>query len=388
MSARVRLAILGSTGSIGTQALDVVRWHSDRFEVVALAAGSDSDLLRAQVAEFSPRWAAVARPSGAPWPYPGTELLASPGALEELAAAASVDLALVATAGKAGLGPVLAALRAGKRVALANKEPLIMAGHLVMEAVERHGGTLLPVDSEHSGIWQCLRGEEGRCGTAAVRRIILTASGGAFRDLEASELASVTPEQALRHPNWQMGPKITVDSATLMNKGLEVIETRWLFGLDFSSIEIVLHRESIVHSLVEFVDGSVKAQLSVPDMRLPIQYALTYPERLETRVQSLDLLRLGRLTFEAVDRGKYPAPFLAYEAGRRGGTYPSVLNAANEEAVQLFLAGCLRFDQIPRVVEHTLEAHVPASRPLLDEVLEADRWAREHARALAFALAA
>jgi 1-deoxy-D-xylulose-5-phosphate reductoisomerase len=282
---------------------------------------------------------------------------------------------------------VLAALGTGKRVAVANKEPLIMAGHLVIEAAERHGGTVLPVDSEHSGIWQCLRGEEGDREPSTVRRLTLTASGGAFRDLPAEALSAVTPEQALKHPTWQMGPKITIDSATLMNKGLEVLEAHWLFGLDLDCIDIVLHRESIVHSLVEFIDGSVKAQLSVPDMRLPIQYALSYPERLETHVSSLDLGRLGRLSFEPVDHDKYPAPMLAYEAGRRGGTYPAVLNAANEEAVQLFLSGCLPFVQIASLIRGALDAHVPTYSPSLDDVLHADAWARQFACDVAFATA-
>ncbi|MBI4491238.1 MAG: 1-deoxy-D-xylulose-5-phosphate reductoisomerase [Chloroflexi bacterium] len=380
-----RLAILGSTGSIGTQALEVVRWHPSRLEVVALAARSDSAALRAQVAEFAPALAAVVEAGGAEaWPWPRTERLVGEAALEQVAAHPDVDLVLVAPAGKAGLRPTLAALRAGKRVALANKEALVMAGHLVMAAAREHGSAVLPVDSEHSALWQCLRGEEGDGGADAVRRVTLTASGGAFRDVPREHLAHVTPEQALQHPTWQMGPKITVDSATLMNKGLEVLEASWLFDLDFARIEIVLHRESIIHALVEFIDGSVKAQLAVPDMRLPIQCALTYPERLETQVQSLDLARLGRLTFEAVDRQKYPAPFLAYEAGQRGGTYPAVLNAANEQAVQLFLSGCLRFDHIPRLIEQTLHAHVPALQPSLEQVLAADAWAREHTRRLAF----
>ena len=379
MGERKRIAILGSTGSIGRQALDVVDWHRDRFEVVGLAARADSELFREQVARFRPRLAALTRPGRHDRLFDGTRLCRGPDALVEVATAPDLDLVLVATSGTAGLAPTIAALQAGRPVALANKEALIMAGHLVMRAARDGGATVIPVDSEHSAIWQCLRGE----GAERIRRVTLTASGGAFRDLPLSELAGVTPEQALHHPNWSMGPKITVDSATLMNKGLEVLEACWLFDLPLDRVAIVLHRESIVHSLVEFVDGSVKAQLSPPDMRLPIQYALSFPERLPAPSQPLDLVGLGRLTFGEVDRRRFRCAFLAIEAGRRGGSFPTALNAANEAAVELFLGGLVRFDQIPELVEAVLERHVPIRDPDLAEVVAVDAWARGACRALA-----
>ena len=290
----------------------------------------------------------------------------------EMAMLEDVDVVLVATAGSAGLQPTLAALKAGKPVALANKEVLVMAGHLVRNALSQ-GGELRPVDSEHSAIWQCLWGEEDH----DIRRIMLTASGGAFRDLDLAALAEVTPEQALTHPTWRMGRKITVDSASLMNKGMETIEAMWLFDVPMDKVEVVLHRESIVHSLVEFSDGSVKAQLGLPDMRLPIQCALAYPERMpKPPSASLDLAVVGSLTFSAPDMSRYPCLRLAMEAGQRGGTYPAVMAAADEVAVDRFLKGGIGFLDIPRVVESVLEAHSPISSPDLEEVMEADRWAR------------
>ncbi|HYU20744.1 MAG TPA: 1-deoxy-D-xylulose-5-phosphate reductoisomerase [Chloroflexota bacterium] len=382
MSTPKRLAVLGSTGSIGTQALDVVEWHPDRFQVVGLAARSDSALFRQQVARFKPRLVALTGGGEATWRPNGARVWTGPQGLVEVATAPDVDLVLVATSGTAGLAPTIAALRAGRPVALANKEALIMAGHLVMRAACEGGGPVIPVDSEHSAIWQCLNGED----TGSVRRVTLTASGGAFRDLPLHKLAEVTPQQAVQHPNWSMGAKITVDSATLMNKGLEVIEAHWLFDLPLERIGIVLHRESIVHSLVEFVDGSVKAQLSIPDMRLPIQYALSYPDRLAAPSQPLDLSRIGGLTFSTVDPARFRCAFLAIEAGRRGGSYPAALNAANETAVELFLNGLIRFDQIPEMVEAVLERHVQIRDPDLEVVGEVDRWAREVCHALAPAL--
>ncbi len=374
-----RIALLGSTGSIGRQTLDVVRWHPDRFRVTALVASRPSDAFVEQVREFRPRVACLtsAKPG---WlaPVPGVEALVGAEHLPAIAADAEVDLLVVATSGTVGFRPTLAALDAGTSVALANKETLIMAGHLVTQAAQRAGLRLLPIDSEHSAIWQCLAGEEPY--SERVRRLLLTASGGAFRDLPAEDLASVTPAAALRHPTWNMGPKITVDSATLMNKGLEVIEAHWLFGIPYDRIDVVIHHQSVIHSLVEFVDGSVKAQLGLPDMRLPIQYALTYPDRLPAPVQPLDLPAIAQLTFSAVDERRYPCLGLAYAAGRQGGTYPTVLNAANEEAVARFLSSDLRFDQIPQVVEDALSAHRGASAPGLEAVAAADRWARDVAR--------
>ena len=379
MSEPKRIAILGSTGSIGRQALEVIEWHPDRFVVVGLAARNDATHFRDQVARFRPRLAALSNPGPDGWCPRGTRLRGGSDSLVEVATAPDVDLVLVATSGTAGLAPTIAALRAGRPVALANKEALIMAGHLVMRAAREGGGAVIPVDSEHSAIWQCLGGEERE----RVRRVTLTASGGAFRDLPLDELARVTPEQALQHPNWAMGPKITVDSATLMNKGLEVLEARWLFDLPLDRIAIVLHRESIVHSRVEFADGSVKAQLSLPDMRLPIQYALSHPDRFPTPSDPLDLARIGSLSFGPVDPRRFRCAFLAIEAGRRGGSYPTALNAANEAAVGLFLSGLIRFDQIPDMVEAVLDRHVPVREPELATVHAVDAWAREACHRLA-----
>jgi 1-deoxy-D-xylulose-5-phosphate reductoisomerase len=376
--ARRRLAVLGSTGSIGRQTMDVVRWHPETFEVVALVAKGLSPTLLEQIEEFHPRSVYLTAPA-AVVPELGCSVYLGADYLTDLARDGEMDLLVVATSGTVGFGPTLAALEAGKPVALANKETLIMAGHLVKAASAHSGAPLLPIDSEHSAIWQCLQGEDDWAERA--RRLILTASGGAFRDVPVEQLASVTPDQALRHPTWSMGPKITVDSATLMNKGLEVIEAHWLFGLPFDRIDVVLHRQSVIHSFVEFVDGSVKAQLGLPDMRLPIQYALSHPRRLPAPVAPLDLPAIARLDFAAVDERKYPCLALAYAAGRRGGSYPTALNAANEEAVARFLRGELRFVQIASLIEDVLSEHLGVPLPSLEEVLEADRWARARARA-------
>jgi 1-deoxy-D-xylulose-5-phosphate reductoisomerase len=291
--------------------------------------------------------------------------------------AVSCDIPLVGTAGAAGLMPTLAALRAGRPVAIANKEVLVMAGHIVRKAMEQGGGALYPVDSEHSAIWQCLWGEKGH----AIRRILLTASGGAFRDYDSSQLATVTAEQALNHPTWNMGPKITVDSATLMNKGMETIEAMWLFDVPMEKVDVVLHRESIVHSLVEFSDGSVKAQLGVPDMRLPIQLALSYPERMpEPPMPRLDLAAIGTLNFGAPDLDRFPCLRLAMEAGRQGGTYPAAMAAADEVAVERFMAGEVGFLDIPVIIESVLENHRSTADPDLESVLAADEEARIAAR--------
>jgi 1-deoxy-D-xylulose-5-phosphate reductoisomerase len=360
-----RVAVLGSTGSIGQQTLDVVRWHPQEFGVTALVAARPSELFDAQVAEFAPQMTCLTAVDGA-------------DRLLEIACDPRVDLLVVATSGTVGFRPTIAALGAGKPVALANKETLIMAGHLVTEAAARSGAPLLPIDSEHSAIWQCLQGEQPYA--ERVRRLLLTASGGAFRDRAAGSLADVSPAEALQHPTWSMGPKITIDSATLMNKGLEVIEAHWLFGLGFDHIDVVIHHQSVIHSLVEFVDGSVKAQLGLPDMRLPIQYAMAHPRRLSAPVERLDLAAVGQLTFSTVDTAKYPCLALAYESGRRGGTYPTVLNAANEEAVVRFLSNGLGFTQIAELINAALQAHTPRSAPTLEEVIEADTWARQFAR--------
>ena len=378
MSNRRRIAVLGSTGSIGRQALDVIRQLPDRFEVVALAAGRNADLLAEQVAEFRPRYVAAESES------PGlASAIATSGAIsippEEMVVAPEVDIPLIGTAGSAGLLPTLQALHAGRPVAIANKEVLVMAGPLVRRAMLNGGGDLRPVDSEHSAIWQCLWGEEGH----EIRRLLLTASGGAFRDLDRSQLASVTAEQALNHPTWKMGAKITVDSATLMNKGMETIEAMWLFDVPMEKVEVVLHRESIVHSLVEFSDGSVKAQLGVPDMRLPIQLALAYPERMPVPpMPALDLAAIGALNFGRPDVARFPCLRLGMEAGRRGGTYPAVMAAADEVAVERFIAGEIGFPAIPAVIESVMEEHRPVADPDLEAILEADARARAQARAV------
>ena len=374
----IGLAVLGSTGSIGRQTLDVVRSLPNRFNIVALAAGRNVTLLEEQAGEFRPRLICAEREADYLYGRIASGKLAARWAtMEEMASHPDVDLVVVATVGAAGLGPTLAALRVGKAVALANKEVLVMAGQIITAEARRHGAQLRPIDSEHSAIWQCLWGEA----PSSVQRIILTASGGPFRDTPPEELARITAQEALRHPNWQMGQKITVDSATLLNKGMECIEARWLFDVPLDQIEVVMHRESIVHSLVEFRDGSVKAQLGVPDMRLPIQCALTYPERLAgASVPKLDLKKIGTLSFGVPDMKQFPCLGLALEAGRRGGTYPAVLAAADEVAVQHFLTGHIPFLDIPHAVEDALTTHSGVPNPSLDDLLAADAWARSFAQ--------
>ncbi len=373
-----RIVVLGSTGSIGRQTLDVVRSLPGRFKLIGLAAGGNVTLLEEQAREFRPRSISCDREGE----YLRGRVSATWVPMDEMAAHPDADLVVVATTGAAGLSPTLAALRAGKTVALANKEVLVMAGQLLTAEAKRHKAELRPIDSEHSAIWQCLWGERHD----SIERIVLTASGGPFRDTPPEELERVTAEQALRHPNWQMGQKITVDSATLFNKGLECIEARWLFDVPLDRIDVLLHRESIVHSLVEFRDGSVKAQLGVPDMRLPIQCALTYPERLPTgTVPRLDLTRIGSLNFGTPDMNRYPCLSLALEAGRRGGTFPAVLCAADEIAIQHFLAGHLRVTEIAHVIEDALAAHSGTANPSLDDIIAADAstraWAEEWVKA-------
>lgn len=357
------IALLGSTGSIGQQTLEVVRAFPDRLDVVALAAGSNAALLEEQAREFEPKLTSCA---GAPHAMP----------LEEIASHPDVDLVLVATSGKAGLLPTLAAIRAGRIVALANKEVLVMAGAIVMNEARAHGVEIKPVDSEHSAIWQCLQGESQN----EIAQIILTASGGAFRDRPIEALAGVTAEEALRHPTWNMGKKVTIDSANLMNKGMEVIEAHWLFGVPFDRIKVMLHPGSIVHSMVEFTDGSLKAQLGVPDMRLPIQYALSHPERWTSEgISKLDFSEIASLPFAPVNMDRYPCLQLAYQAGARGDTYPAVLSAADEVAVELFMENRIGFLDIPRILEDTLGRHTAVHNPSLDDILAADAWARETA---------
>ena len=367
------LAILGSTGSIGRQTLEVVRAFPGRFSVVGLSAGRNLDLLSEQAREFG------AQVVSSEAPVDELKAVLPQGCAvathEEVASLPGVEVVMAASVGRAGLGPILAAIRAGKTLALANKEPVVMAGEVVMGAAQEMGVDVLPVDSEPSAIWQCLRGEE-----KTISRVIITASGGAFRGRAPEELASVTPEEALRHPTWTMGRKITIDSATLMNKGFEVIESRWLFDLPWEQIDVVVHHQSIIHAMVEFADGSVKAQLSPPDMRMPIQHALLYPERVENdALPRFNPSETGALTFEPLDEAKYPCFRLAVEAGRKGMTYPAVLSAADEVAVEMFLGGAIGFTAIPALVEWTLSRHEPEVNPGLEDILAADEWARRTA---------
>jgi 1-deoxy-D-xylulose-5-phosphate reductoisomerase len=375
------LCILGSTGSIGTQALDVVRRNPDRFKVLGLAAGQSHELLIGQIREFKPPLVAIAdqeaaaeltRQLGA---VRGVEILSGPGATEDLARNSDADMVLNAMVGAVGLAPSLAALQSGKMLALANKESLVVGGELIMDLVKGEPDRLVPVDSEHSALAQCLRGERRE----DLKRVIITASGGPFRGWTRSELAKASVKEALAHPTWSMGPKITIDSATLMNKGLEVIEAHYLFGLDYRQIDVVVHPESIVHGIAEFADGSMVAQMAAPDMRLPIQLALAHPDRLPTGIRPLDLAALGRLTFEPLDRDAFPAVDLAYRAGRMGVTYPAVLNASNEVAVMAFLEGKIGLIQIPEVVGAVLEEH-QAPKVVSEVALQrADAWARTRA---------
>ncbi len=382
---RRRLILLGSTGSIGRQVLDVVRGNPDKFEIVGLSAGDNVKLLNQQISEFTPRYAWCNDPnllSG-----DGGELQVLP--IDQMISTEEYDLPVVATVGSVGLRSSALALSLGKDVALANKEVIVMAGNLLRELSEKTGARMLPIDSEHNAIWQCLQGETENwwdCANTAVRRLILTASGGALRDLDPSQLSAVTPEQALKHPTWDMGKKITVDCATLMNKGFEVFEARWLFGIPFDQIDVIIHRESIVHSLVEFVDGTVKAQLGLPDMRQPIQYAIAYPERLSNPAEHLELEKVGGLTFGPLPKGRYPCFELALEATAIGSTIPAVLSAADEIAVELFLAGRIRFDQIHQLIEEVMSRHRTLDEFDINDIDEVDGWAREETHRLGSAV--
>ena len=379
---RKRLAILGSTGSIGVTTLDLVGRFPERFSVVALAGGRNVDRLAAQVKKFAPSVVATADDEGAAAVraalpgFKGTVLTGWEG-LRRVATSADADLVVSGLVGALGLRPTLAAIESGKDVALANKEVLVVAGELVREAAQAAGVQVFPLDSEHNAIYQAMHGHR----RDDVGRIILTASGGPFLGYSKEQLGRVTPEQALRHPTWKMGNKITIDSSTLMNKGLEVIEAHWLFGLSADRISVVIHPQSIVHSMVEYVDGSVIAQLGIPDMSIPISYILAYPERLPLDyLPALDLVKAGRLEFVAPDFGAFPCLGLAYRALRTKGTAPAVLNAVNEVVVEAFLQGQISYLDIPRVVEEVLDRHVVQQSPSLDELLAADAWAREEAR--------
>lgn len=362
-----KIAIIGSTGSIGQQTLDVVRALPGYFRVIALAAGQNIELLTRQAEEFQPQFISCRDrdilPAGNGWRFMS---------LEDIANHPEVETVVIATSGNAGLKPTLAAVKAGKQIALANKESLVAAGEIITREARLSGARILPVDSEHSAIWQCLQGE-----IHPPSRIILTASGGPFRNYSAAELSEVTAGQALNHPSWRMGRKVTIDSATLMNKGLEIIEARWLFDMPVSDIQVVIHPQSIIHSMVEFADGAVKAQMSYPDMRLPIQYALTHPERLPNPgLPRLDWNNIRELTFEPPDPDTFTCLRLAIEAAVKGGTYPAVLCAADEVAVELFLAGRIKFTDIARLVEETLSGHEPLTQPDIEAITAADIWAR------------
>ncbi|MDF2651165.1 MAG: 1-deoxy-D-xylulose-5-phosphate reductoisomerase [Paenibacillus sp.] len=379
-----RIAILGSTGSIGTQTLDIAQHAPDKFQIEALSGGYNSQLLIEQVKKFHPKVVSVATKELADEVSKNvsssTKVLYGEEGLMEVAASTDADLVVTALVGSQGLKPTMAAIEAGKHIGLANKETLVSAGHIVKDAIRRKGVSLLPIDSEHSAIFQCLNGEN----RSQIAKITLTASGGSFRDRSREELAGVTVEQALQHPNWSMGAKITIDSATMVNKGLEVIEAHWLFDLSYDEIDVLIHPESVIHSYVEFVDNSVIAQLGNPDMRVPIQYALTYPDRYPTPTHRLDLAAIGKLHFREMDYNRYPCLRMAFESGKQGGTTPTVYNAANEIAVARFLKGEITFLQIEQIIEAVLQKHESHSNPLLDVIHEQDIWARAFASSIVF----
>ncbi len=383
-----KIVILGSTGSIGTNTLDIVDRFPEEFQVLGLTAGANDEKLEEQIRRYKPTVVALSNAAAAAKLRDrcrdlSTEILSGTDGVAEVARVPDAELVISAIVGGAGLVPTLAAIRSGKHVALANKEPMVMAGKLMREEAHKHGVRIFPVDSEHSAIFQSLEGHRRE----DVRRLILTASGGPLWDLSREQLQGVKPEQALQHPNWKMGAKITIDSATLMNKGLEVIEARWLFDIAASRIDVLIHRESIIHSLVEYEDRSIIAQLGLPDMRTPISYAMRYPERMPLDLPSLDLAAIGKLTFFTPDHDRFPCLNLGYEALRIGGTMPAALNAANEVAVEAYLQEGIRFTDIAEVIRSTMEAHTPWEIESIDDALEADRWAREKAEALVHALA-
>ena len=381
------VTVLGATGSIGKSTLDVIARHPERYRVYALTAHTSKEALLDQCKAHSPRFAVLDDDADAQWLQQGllqagsnTVALAGQDALCEVAQAPEVDTVMAAIVGAAGLLPSLAAAEAGKRVLLANKEALVMSGALFMDAVARSGATLLPIDSEHNAIYQCLPSEHrGGLAKHGVRQLLLTASGGPFRGWSAADIANVTPEQACAHPNWSMGRKISVDSATLMNKGLELIEACWLFDATPEQIQVVVHPQSVIHSMAAYNDGSVIAQLGNPDMRTPIAYGLAWPERIDAGVETLDLFQVARLDFEAPDETRFPCLRLAREAMQAGGAAPAVLNAANEVAVEAFLAGNIAFGAIPDVVAKVMALPYPGQADSLERVLAADRWAREQA---------
>lgn len=364
-----KLVILGSTGSVGRQTLDIIRAFSSRFTVIGLAGGMNIELLKAQIEEFQPEMIYSMVDAGAEY---GDKYVS----MEKMASHPDVDIVVVAVPGKLGLLPTLAALKSGKTVALASKEVLVMAGEIVLNEAKHWHARLHPIDSEHSAIWQCLTGEQSQ-----PRRILLTASGGPLYHHSTEQLSDVTADEALQHPVWNMGAKISIDSATLMNKGLEALEAHWLFTVPFENIEILFHPQCIIHSMVEFNDGSIKAQFGYPDMRLPIQYALCYPERLcNSEIPHFDFSTAPNLSFEPVDINKFPCLRLAFEAGRQGQSYPAVLCAADEIAVELFLSGKIGFTDIASLIEDTLQSHHVITNPDIHDILQVDSWAREYVR--------
>ena len=371
------LVVLGSTGSVGVQTLDIARAFPQEFHVVGLAARRSFSSLKAQIEEFQPKYVS----------FEGTDEeraeLSTNGrvgcSMEEMVAFPDVDLVVSATVGDAALSPTVAAIEARKEIVLVNKEAIIMAGPLLTDLARKNGVELRPADSEPNAIWQCIRGED-----RTVSKLIITASGGAFRDWDIATLDRVTPEQALKHPTWDMGPKITVDSATLMNKALEVIEARWLFDVDWDDIEVVIHPQSLIHSMVEFVDGSVKAQISPPDMRLPIQYSMLYPKRTpNAAIQRFDAVAAGELTFKPLDPGRYPCFGLALDVAKRGGTWPAALNGADEMAVEAFLNRRIKFTDIPVVIERALQDFTSVDDPTIADVIAASAWAKERVARIA-----
>ena len=375
-----KISILGSTGSIGTQTLDVVRKNPDKFKVIAISANSSVDLLLEQIIEFKPKYVAVYNETSAKKlkeRIPSNiniEVLSGMEGLKTISSLDEIDVLLTAIVGMIGLVPTLCAIRNGKTIALANKETLVTAGKLVMSEAKKYNVDILPVDSEHSAIFQCLNGEKN------IDKIILTASGGPFRGKSKEELLNVTKNEALKHPNWSMGRKISIDSSTLMNKGLEVIEAKWLFDVDYKDIDVVVHPQSIIHSMVQFNDSSIIAQMGRPDMRLPIQYALTYPDRMLNDFERLDFTKFSTFTFEKPDLETFPCLKLAFDCLKMGGTYCAVLNAANEVLVNEFLEDKIGFYDIPYYIEKTLQAHNSIEDPTLEEILEVDRWAREYVK--------
>ena len=370
-----KIAILGSTGSIGTQTLDVVREHSDELQVVALAAGSNKERLKEQIKEFHPKLVSLSDEKKAQelkeeLAGEQVEVVCGMEGLIEVAGADSADVVVTAVVGMMGILPTMEAIKKGKDIALANKETLVTAGHLIIPMAKEDGVSILPVDSEHSAIFQSLQGEP----KAALDKILLTASGGPFRGKSAEFLETVTLEDALNHPNWSMGPKITIDSSTMVNKGLEVMEAKWLFGVDYSQIEVVIQPQSIIHSMVQYVDGAIIAQLGTPDMRVPIEYALFYPERRSLSGDRLDFSKLSQITFEKPDYKVFRGLSLAIEAGKTGGTMPTVFNAANERAVAKFLKGEIKYTDIVRSIEKCMDAHKVSAHPDLEEILATEQW--------------